>query len=125
MALPAYKAEKASVLGLLPPLHSLIPMNARTLISLVVLPLLLGVAHADPDKDESGHGRKYKNKGGEHKEEYWDGRCKVERKWKSNGEYKEERKCKDRPEAYYQPPAVYHPAPEPAIVVTPQIIIRP
>ncbi|WP_158078639.1 glycine zipper 2TM domain-containing protein [Microbulbifer mangrovi] len=30
----------------------------------------------------------------EHKEEYWDGNCKVERKWKRNGDYEEERKCR-------------------------------
>ncbi|SHE89264.1 Surface antigen [Microbulbifer donghaiensis] len=28
------------------------------------------------------------------KEEYWDGNCKVERKWEADGDYKEERKCK-------------------------------
>lgn len=28
------------------------------------------------------------------KEEYWDGNCKVERKWERDGDYKEERKCK-------------------------------
>lgn len=62
----------------------------------------------------------------EHKEEYWDGHCKVERKWKSNGEYKEKRKCRDRPVGYYQPAPVYMaPAPDPAIVISPQIVIRP
>ena len=30
----------------------------------------------------------------ERKQEFWDGNCKVERKWERNGEYKEERKCK-------------------------------
>ena len=30
----------------------------------------------------------------DYKEEYRDGRCKVERKWESNGEFKEEVKCK-------------------------------
>lgn len=47
-------------------------------------------ALADPDKDESGHGR---GKDREHKEEYRDGNCKVERKWEKDGGYKEERKC--------------------------------
>ena len=49
------------------------------------------LAQADPDKDESGHGRGKR----EHKESHWDGNCKVERKWEKDGEYKEERKCKD------------------------------
>ncbi|WP_137925427.1 hypothetical protein [Cupriavidus sp. 2SB] len=97
----------------------------RTLLSaaaVAVLSILAITAHADPWKDESGHGHGTR-KGGEYKEEYWDGPCKVERKWKGNGEYKEERKCKDRG-AYYAPAPVY-PAPEPAIVISPQVIVRP
>lgn len=47
-------------------------------------------AMADPWKDESGKGRH----GREYKQEYWDGNCKVERKFKKDGGYKEERKCK-------------------------------
>lgn len=42
------------------------------------------------------------------KEEYWDGNCKVERKWERNGDYKEERKCKGgqhREYAYREPEA--------------------
>lgn len=49
------------------------------------------LAVADPWKDESGKGRH----GREFKQEYWDGNCKVEKKWEK-GEYKEERKCKRR-----------------------------
>lgn len=69
----------------------------------------------------------------EHKEEYWDGQCKVERKWKGNGEYKEKRKCKSRPAAYYAPHPVYVAPPQP-VYVTPQpqglvidsrIVLRP
>nr|WP_240531474.1 hypothetical protein [Variovorax boronicumulans] len=94
---------------------------------------------ADPHKDESGHGRgKGWHKDREHKEEYWDGRCKVERKWDKDGEYKEERKCKgkqarvrnDAP--YYAEPQPVYVAPRPgviverpAVVIQPQIVIRP
>jgi surface antigen len=46
---------------------------------------------ADHDKDESGHGR---YRGGEYKEKFRDGPCKVERELKSDGSYKEERECK-------------------------------
>ena len=70
-----------------------------------------------------------------HKEEYWDGHCKVERKWKKNGEYKEKRKCRgDRPVVYQQPQSVYMAPPpppvmvrpaRPEIVISPQIVIRP
>lgn len=88
-------------------------------LALCALPL---VAQAHDD-DDQGY-RRYKRHG--HKEEYWDGQCKVERKWKGNGEYKEKRKCHDRPVGYYQPaPAYVAPAPNPAIVITPQIVIRP
>lgn len=67
--------------------------NIKHLIVPLALLALSSVASADPDKDESGKGR-HGYKHGEHKEEYWDGDCKVERKWKKHGEYKEKRKCK-------------------------------
>jgi len=73
-----------------------------------------GNASADPDKDESGKGRwrsSYERSydgpargyGSERprrerrafKEEYDDGRCKVERKLEKSGEYKEEVKCRN------------------------------
>ena len=78
-----------------------------------------GIALADPGKDESGKGRERSNsarelrfdwdeaRGGRSyggnrsrravrtfKEEYDDGRCKVERKLEKNGEYREEVKCR-------------------------------
>lgn len=53
------------------------------------------LAVADPWKNESGKGRH----GREYKQEYWDGNCKVEKKWEK-GEYKEERKCKRRDRRY-------------------------
>ncbi len=66
-----------------------------------------GSASADPNKDESGKGRErgYSYERGygyqqprrasrEFKEEYDDGRCKVERKLEKSGEYKEEVKCR-------------------------------
>jgi surface antigen len=68
-----------------------------------------GAAQADPWKDESGHGRRG---GGEWKEEFRDGNCKVERKWEKDGEYKEERKCKGpRERAYVVPEPAYEPGP--------------
>lgn len=68
-------------------------------------------ALADRDKDESGHGKHRHS----YKEEYWDGHCKVERKFKSNGDYKEERKCKGGGHVHYSPVVV-----QPAVVVLPQ-----
>lgn len=80
------------------------------------------VSHADDDDDH-----RYRRR--EHKQEYWDGQCKVERKWKENGEYKEKRKCKDR--GYYQgqpvyvaPPAYMAPQPQ-GLVIDSRIILRP
>lgn len=78
----------------------------------------IGVAMADPWKDESGHGRRgesyrnyerywprrhYRERRHEFraKEEYRRGRCKIERKW-DEGEYKEEIKCKRRPSYVYR-----------------------
>jgi hypothetical protein len=51
-----------------------------------------GAAGADDWKDESGKGKRHERR--EFREEYWDGNCKVERKMETDGEYKEERKCK-------------------------------
>ena len=71
------------------------------------------------------HDRHHHHHKREHKEEYWDGQCKVERKWKKNGEYKEKRKCRDRPVVYQQPQPVYI-APQPqGIVINSQIHLRP
>ncbi|WP_250461883.1 glycine zipper 2TM domain-containing protein [Microbulbifer litoralis] len=53
---------------------------------------LAAAAQAEPPE---GRGWK-KHRGHDHyerKEEFWDGNCKVERKWKRNGDYEEERKC--------------------------------
>ena len=69
----------------------------------------------------------HRHKGGEYKEKYWDGACKVERKWKRNGDYSEKRKCRDDYRYGYAPQPVLVPAlPAPAIVINPPpIIIRP
>lgn len=101
----------------------------RLIYCMAVLALATTAAptFADPDKDESGHGR-YENgrrghKGGEYKEEYWDGNCKVERKWEKNGKYKEERKCEGPRRSGNYPPPGYQ---EPGVVVQPPaIVIQP
>jgi surface antigen len=63
-------------------------------------------ARADRDDDHHGHGHGH----GKHKEEYWDGNCKVERKWK-HGEYEEKRKCRE-PERV----VIVQPQPQPQVV---------
>jgi surface antigen len=68
---------------------------ALTILAAATLLTWTGVAGADPDKDESGHGRRYgRGEAREYKEEFRDGNCKIERKWEKNGDYKEEVKCK-------------------------------
>ena len=69
-------------------------LRHRIAFVLPVVAALSTPALADPDKDESGPGHRGRDR--EYKEEYWDGDCKVERKWEKNGEYKEERKCERR-----------------------------
>lgn len=79
------------------------------------------------------HGHRHHHHKRDYKEEYWDGQCKVERKWRKNGEYKEKRKCKDSPVVYRAPQPVYM-APPPAVYIAPQpqglvidsrIVLRP
>lgn len=93
----------------------------------ITVALMSSTALADPWKDESGHGKGHYGNyySGDHKEEFWDGNCKVERKWEGNGEYKEERKCKG---PRYQQPVVVpgypvYPA-EPGIVIEGTAVIR-
>ena len=81
--------------------------------SLAVTLASMGVAQADPWKDESGHGRGRHHGGGEYKEEFWDGNCKIERKWEKDGEYKEERKCKRPREHVHVVPAPTYVVPAP------------
>lgn len=62
-----------------------------------IAPLLIacsvaGQVQADPPEGR-GWKKHHKHESYERKEEYWDGNCKVERTWKRNGDYKEERQC--------------------------------
>lgn len=60
--------------------------GARLLLALVALTLACApmMARADDDDDDDDYRPRR-----EYKEKYWDGACKVERKWKRNGEYRE------------------------------------
>lgn len=95
---------------------TLLALSAAALMTLAPL-----AAEADSGRHHHRHGR------GEYKEKYWDGACKVERKWKRNGDYSEKRKCRDDYRYGYAPQPVLVPAmPAPAIVINPPpIIIRP
>src|SRR4051812_16699488 len=65
-------------------------MRTTLLIAAIASLLASPAVSAHSDEHEHGHG----HKGGKHKEEFWDGDCKVQREWKKHGEYKETRKCK-------------------------------
>ncbi len=96
---------------------SLLTLSAAALISLSPFAAEAGDKH-----------HHHRHKGGEHKEKYWDGACKVERKWKRNGDYSEKRKCRDGYAYGYAPQPMAAPVMPvaPAIVITPPpIIIRP
>lgn len=92
-------------------------MKSALLVTLATLLVASSSVYADPWKDESGNGRRYDYHGEDHKTVYRDGRCKVERKWEGNGEYKEERKCKGYSDRYDDRPSV--------IIDTPDIVITP
>ena len=96
-------------------------LHSHLLSAFILLMPLTGFA--DPHKDESGHGKHRGHDRREYKEEYWDGNCKVERKWEKSGEYKEERKCKGPRHGYYEQEPVYVPA-RPAVVVEPGITVH-
>lgn len=86
------------------------------------------LAHDDDDDDDRGHRHGHgRYKRGEYKEEFWDGRCKVERKVDKKGRYKEERECRGHAGhgPYYGP--VYAPAPPPpgVYVQPPSVVLQP
>jgi surface antigen len=66
----------------------------RSTILLTALAAVFVAPAAMADRDDHEHGNGHGKGHGKHKEEYWDGNCKVERKWK-HGEYEEKRKCRE------------------------------
>ena len=87
-------------------------MRTPILLGAIAAVLASAPALADDDDHRHGHG-----KGKKHKEEFWDGNCKVTREWKKDGEYKEKRKCKAPERHVYVVPA--QPAPQRAVTVVP------
>ena len=90
----------------------------RSAFAVAVLAVPLA-ALADPPP-WAGHG-----KHGGDRQEYWDGPCKVERKWK-HGEWHEKRKCKGQaPAAVYVPTQPAYVAPQPVYVAPPPVYVQP
>ncbi|WGL15913.1 glycine zipper 2TM domain-containing protein [Microbulbifer bruguierae] len=72
--------------------------NTTALAALICGTLTASLAtsvHAEPPEGR-GWKKHHKHEHHERKEEYWDGNCKVERKWKRNGDYVEERSCRNQ-----------------------------
>ncbi len=89
-------------------------LHAFAAISL--LSCLISTAAAHSEKYENGHRHSLDGHHQAMKEEYWDGNCKVKRKWKRNGDYKEERKCKG---GRYHRHVDYEPAPGVVVILPP------
>lgn len=68
-------------------------MKPFVLPCLLALAALAAAVPALAENDDRGRRR-------EGREEFQDGPCKVEREWRSNGDYKEERKCQGRGDRY-------------------------
>ncbi|MEJ7807723.1 MAG: hypothetical protein WKG03_17600 [Telluria sp.] len=103
-------------------------MNKLRFLVLPLAMLIPLVALAD-----KGKGKKHKR---EHMEAYWDGNCKVERKYKGNGQVKVKRKCKggddgdyryqDHERTVYRDDRRDYRDPRPAVVISvPQRVYRP
>ncbi len=92
--------------------------SACASVSLLIGLGFAGQALADRDEDERGHGRKHSR---EYKEEFWDGNCKVKRKWEKDGGYEEERKCEGRDERRGHVVVVQ---PAPVVVYPPWMVVE-
>jgi len=95
-------------------------MRTSILVAAVAAVLAAPAAMADRDDHDHDRGRGRGNAYGhdKHKEEFWDGNCKVKREWK-HGEYRETRDCR-RPERE----VLVVPA-QPAVIVPAQPVIVP
>jgi surface antigen len=93
-------------------------MRSLILLAAAAVALSVPVAHARDHDDDHGHGH-----GNGKKEEYWDGNCHVERKWK-HGEVEEKRTCR-APQRVVVVPAQPAPPPPPQVVyVYPPWIVK-
>ncbi|MCW8127031.1 glycine zipper 2TM domain-containing protein [Microbulbifer halophilus] len=68
-------------------------MKKPTAIAAIAIAGSLAAAATAEPPEGRGWKKHHRHDRYERKEEFWDGNCKVERKWSRNGDYKEERKC--------------------------------
>lgn len=95
-------------------------MRTSILLAAAAAVLATPAAFADRDDHEHGHGHGHGWGHDKHKEEFWDGNCKVKREWK-HGEYKEERKCR----AHEEPPRVVRVVPVQPVRPAQPVLVYP
>jgi surface antigen len=88
-------------------------MKYRTFVLAALAGVIASPAWPDDDHRRGHHGK--------HKEEFWDGNCKVKREWKKDGEYKEKRKCKGQDHVQER---VHVVMPHPVVVYPPWIVVQ-
>ena len=93
------------------------PMRLLDLALFVLLCTPLAVMASDDE-------RRGKREGGEYKEKFRDGNCKVEREWK-DGKYKEERECKEKGERQPYPPRAVIVRPAPVVMIPAPVMVYP
>lgn len=86
--------------------------------------MMLAAAPALADDDDRRRHRHHHHHGHGGKQVFYDGHCKVERKWNGHGGYKEEVKCRPPAHAYHYPAPVvaYYPPPPRPVYVGPPVI---
>lgn len=89
----------------------------RTSVLLAAVAAVIAAPAAMADRDDHEHGRGHGWGHEKHKEEFWDGHCKVKREWK-HGEMREIRECRE-PERVMVVPA------QPTVIVPAQPVIVP
>lgn len=77
------------------------------LLPVVLMALPLGALAGDDDDDRRGY-HKHRHSS---KQTFYEGNCKVEQKFKKNGQFQEKRKCKGPAYGAYQAAPVFVPAP--------------
>jgi hypothetical protein len=89
------------------------PNRSSVLLAALAGGLMLAAAPALADDDDGWRRHHHPHHGHGGKQVFYDGPCKVERKW-GHGGYKEEVKCHAPRHAYYPAPVVaYYPPPPP------------
>jgi surface antigen len=97
------------------------PATCKSLAFPFTLALIsFGFASSAMADNDHGKGHGNKHHGREHKEEFWDGNCKVERKWEKDGDYKEKRTC-NAPHARSAAPVVVQPV---TVVYPPWVVVE-